>query len=221
MKLYARNASTERRIPYGIDLMHRLGHFSETAVFAEEFAPFQERLVSSYQARQKADIALLKRRSDVAVRGLHIDRQVRDFARHARAVGGGAKSPLYRALFPEGLEDVVRPKGPGQLPLLTSLILRLSEHAAAEPVRRDWHAPLIELQEDFRGAVQALDKAEAAQREAFDRERVAREEHRIAVNRIDGGLQRLYAADRSMLKLFQPGRGLTTKRGPSPKAEAA
>lgn len=150
----------------------------ETQGLAAAFKPAHDALDAARTVREKAEDALAEPRTLARFAEMGLELIVRDIAAKAhdldRKVGGEL---VFKAIFPNGLDAEVRPRGAGQMTAATTLRGRLDSQPAAAPVKalllKDLDAALAALGaslEKRRMAEQALGLARAAEdgaRETF------------------------------------------------------
>jgi hypothetical protein len=155
-----------------------LGRGQETQGLATAFKPAQDALTSARTKREQAEDALSEPRTLARFAEMALEVILRDIAAKAHEFDRKAGGELvFKAIFPMGLDPVVRPRGDGQMTAATALRGRLDSQPAAAPVKalllKDLDAALAALGtalESRRMAEQALGLARAAEdgaRETF------------------------------------------------------
>lgn len=206
MRLYSRKAGSETRIAYGTETLVGLRQFEETAPLAASFEPVNARLQAAYSARRDAEGAQLESRVQVRFADWKFDQEVRSVFRAAQVADGGKTGNITRALFPEGLNEVVVPSGPSQHAVSVKLINRAKACTVpgAEKVIGE-HLPRIErASAALKAALDERDRLEGARAVAFAAEESAREDHEAAISKLMGEVRALYPRDRKRWDLIFP-----------------
>lgn len=155
-----------------------LGRGPETQGLAAAFKPAQEALAAARIVREQAEDALTEPRTLTRFAETALEVVLRDIAAKAhdydRKAGGDL---VFKAIFPNGLDAEVRPRGAGQLTAAMALRGRLDQQPAAAPVKAQFLkdldtavAALGSALESRRMAEQTLGLARAAEdgaRETF------------------------------------------------------
>lgn len=117
--------------------MTALGLNSETKGLADAFRPSFEALALAKAAREQAEEGLIAPRAAARFAEAGLEVVVRDIAAQAHASDRQAGGDLvFKAIFPNGLDAEVRPRGAAQLTAATALRGRLDKQPAAAPVKR-------------------------------------------------------------------------------------
>ena len=152
-----------------------------TKGLASAFQPTHAALASAKTAREQAEDALAAPRVAARFSEFALERVIRQISLLAHSADNkGDSGPAFRALFPNGLDAELRPRGAAQLSATTALRERLNSQPAAAGVKAQTLA--------------ALDSAIAALGGALESRRMAERAHGIARAVEDGARETFVAA---------------------------
>lgn len=141
-----------------------LGQNAETKGLGDAFRPSHEALAVAKAAREQAEEGLIEPRAAARFAEAGLEVVLRDIAAQAHAsdrqAGGG--DLVFKAIFPNGLDAEVRPRGAAQLSAATLLRSRLDKQPAAAPVKASWQGKLDEAMAKLGAALAARGAAEQA-----------------------------------------------------------
>jgi hypothetical protein len=140
-----------------------LSRAEDTKGLATAFKPAVDDLAAAHAARERAEEALLEPRVTARFAESALEAVLREVASAAhsndRKTGGGL---VFKAIFPNGLDAEVRPRGSGQLTASTGLRERLNSQPAAAAVKAQWLRELDTAVATLGTALEARRMAEQA-----------------------------------------------------------
>jgi hypothetical protein len=223
MRKYATNASSELRLAYGQELIIGLRVIDDTAPLADALQEVQETLETRLDERLAADATLTRARVALRFADYTLDRMIRGVRRHAELLDGGRVGPLTTAVFPDGLVAETVPTGERQERRARALLARVHElgTANAETLRAQMLEPLAAAVETFAKSRASYDAAFEDVETRFARERLARDAHRLQVERTMAHVRALFPDDPSMRELFFPDVSRSSRAKDEPPVEEA
>lgn len=153
----------------GSGMLLALGKFHLAALEQDEatkglalgFKPTVEALASAKAAREQAEQGLIQPRVAARFAEFAVEIVLRDIAFMARNADNRAGGDLvFRAVFPNGLDAEVRPRGAAQLAASQALRTRLDAQPAAAPIKAQALKPLDDALAALGAALEARRKAE-------------------------------------------------------------
>jgi len=133
MRKYPPRAGAHHRTLYGIALIAGLEQFEATRPLAAGFRTLNDALIALLLEKPPLLTALTVARAGVRVGDYQFDRVVRQIDRACQLADGGARGPVFRAVFPDHVSCVVSPTGVGQVAAGDAFVRRL-EAAGVEGV---------------------------------------------------------------------------------------
>jgi hypothetical protein len=169
MQTVAVTMSSRSLLKVGKFHLASVGRGPETQGLGAAFKPAHDALVAARAARELAEDALIEPRANARFAEAALEAVLRDVAAEAHSQDRKSSGELaFKAIFPNGLDAEVRPRGPGQLTVATALRSRLESQPAAAAVKaaklKDLDAAMATLGsalETRRMAQQALGLARA------------------------------------------------------------
>lgn len=180
-----------------------LGRGPETQGLATAFKLAHDALTVAHAAREQAEDALVEPRANVRFVEAELEMVLRDVAdeahRQDRRTSG---EQAFKAIFPDGLDPEVRPRGTGQLAVATALRSRLDLQPAAAVVKglklKDLDAAIAALA----SALEARRMAEQALGLARANEDGARETFVSSYDGNAGAIRQLFPRNRARQNLY-------------------
>lgn len=206
MKKYNPKANSPARVDYGTELCAGLARFPETAPLATDMASLDDQLFAQYLARLGTRKSLVNARVALRFADYDADQTLRGLARACEEADGTKGGPIFKSVFKDGLTAAVRPEGARQIPATEKIAKNLAESAVpgADAIRATW-APKVD------GALTALSDAAAAQKaakkaydDAFSAEVALRNQHWIAVDRVQGQVRAAFPGNPAKQDLVFP-----------------
>lgn len=219
MRKYPEQAGSEIRIAYGRELILGLETHAETKPLADAMRVAQDALLARYTERVADEETLTRARVTLRFADHALDRAVRVLRRQAELLDGGRVGPLTLAVFPDGLVAETAPTGEHQERRARALVARVRELtvAHADALRAQALDALVIALDAFSTARAAYDTANASVSSRFAKERLARDAHRIQLQRTIGEMTTLFPDDRAMRDLFFPDVRTPGPRAPEPE----
>jgi hypothetical protein len=139
-----------------------VGQADSTRALVAALGPTLDALAAAKAAREQAEQALIAPRVAARFAEYALDSVLREIASLARTCDNKAGGDLvFRALFPNGLDAEVRPRGATQLAAASALRSRLDSQPAASVVKAQ---ALAELDAAVANLTRALDARKSAER---------------------------------------------------------
>jgi len=223
MRKYATNASSELRLAYGQELIIGLRIMDETAPLADALEEVQATLETRLDERLGADATLTRARVALRFADYTLDRMIRGVRRHTELLDGGRVGPLTQATFPDGLVAETVPTGERQERRARALCARVRELgvANADALRTQALEPLAAAVETFAKSRANYDAALEDVETRFARERLARDAHRLQVERTMGHVRALFPDDPTIRELFFPDVSRSSRAKDEPTGDEA
>jgi len=206
MRKYPAGAGAQHRALYGIALTAGLEQFEATRPLAAGFRTINDALIALQLEKSPLLTALTVARAGVRVGDYQFDRVVRQIDRACQLADGGARGPVFRAVFPDHVSCVVSPTGVGQVAAGDAFVRRL-EAAGVEGVaaiREAWLPELKTRLADLKAAVAARDEAGVKLAGYRAREEALCEDHELALERVMGQVRTLYPRQRDLWNAIFP-----------------
>ncbi|EYF07908.1 hypothetical protein [Chondromyces apiculatus] len=206
MRRYRNNAGSPVRTDYGIGLQTGLRAFPETTPLATAFEVLNDGLETAHLERQARRKPMVQARARVRFGNYHVDQAIRMTHNAAQNADGGRRGPLTIALFPEGLTEVVAPKGAAQIAPTEELLDRFakSKLPAMVPLRAEW-VPRIETElARLQQAAATYEAARKAYVDAYTEEVAQRAEHARQVDRLMGLVRAEFPRDKAKQDVIFP-----------------
>lgn len=206
MRNYHATASSAARFEYGIELHAGLVQFPETADAAAEVLAINDALHAQFQKRIGLLVPVVKTRATLRFAEYHVDGVLRSAFRAAQVEDGGRTGRISQAVFPNGIRDVTRPAGKGQVKPTKEVIerLALSKSPGIDEYRNVWLPKLEAALGQLEMAVVDHETATLAHQEAFAEERALRELHHETIDKIMGMVRTAFPRDRRMQDVVFP-----------------
>jgi len=179
-----------------------LAQSDATKGLATAFQPTQDALAAAKTGREQAEDALIAPRVGARFAEFGLERVLRQIALQAHAADNNTDhGAAFKALFPNGLDAELRPRGAAQLTASTALRGRLDTQPAAAGVKaqcmKDFDAALATLG----GALEARRMAERALGIARATEDGARETFISAYDSNAGAIRQMFPRNRAQQDL--------------------
>jgi hypothetical protein len=175
-----------------------LAQSAETKGLATAFQPTQDALASATAARERAEVDLAAPRVAARFSEFALERAIREIALLAHGADNNTGSgPTFRALFPEGLDAELRPRGAAQLAAANRLRARLNGQPAAVGVRGQVATTFDSALAALGAALEARQTAERALGIARANEDGARETFVAAYDSNAGAIRQLFPRQRA------------------------
>lgn len=206
MRNYRKNAATEGRLDYGMELVAGLQLFPETEALAPDFEQLQGELEQAHEARRALRKPLVKARVGLRLASYLTDQAIRTCSRAAEVADGNRRGPIHEIVFPRGLTPVVVPVGARQVPPTEKLIERLStsKHPGVAALAAEQKPKLDAALAQLQAAAAAHLAARKAHDAAFQEEVALRDEHRRHIDRLMGHVRAAFPGDRTRQDLVFP-----------------
>lgn len=180
-----------------------LGRNEETTGLATAFRPAVDGLAAAKRAREQAEDALIEPRAAVRFTEDALEVVLRDIAAEARSFDRKAGGDLvFKALFPNGVDAEVRPRGPAQLTVSTALRGRLDTQPSAAAVKALFLTALDAAMAGLGAALDARRKAEDALGSARAVEDGARETFVSSYDSNAGAIRQMFPRNRVRQDLY-------------------
>lgn len=198
MRKYRKNAATQVRTDYGIDLVEGLNAFPETASFSAGLAQRNDALDAAFATRQLARRPLVKARAKVRISNFLADSELRAYSRACELADGGRRGPVFDAAFPAGLVEVVAPVGKAQAAATKTLIDRVTQSklAGLAALNGQWLPRLQAAHDRIAAAGQEYQSALQRYQTAFGEEVALRDDHALLVDTLMGQVRATFPNDR-------------------------
>lgn len=198
MRKYRKNAATQIRTDYGVDLVEGLNAFPETASFSPGLAQRNDALDVAFAARQAARRPLVKARAKVRISNFLADGELRAYARACETADGGRRGPIFDAAFPAGLVEVIAPVGKAQAAATKTLIDRVTQSklASLAALNAQWLPRLQTAHDRIAAAAQAYQAALQGYQTAFGEEVALRDDHALLIDTLMGQVRATFPNDR-------------------------
>ena len=206
MRKYPAGAGAHHRTLYGIALIAGLEQFEATRPLAADFQALNDALITLQLEKAPLLTALTIARAGVRVSDYQFDRVVRQLDRACQLADGGARGPVFRAVFPENVGCVVSPTGVGQVAAGDAFVRRL-EASGIEGVaalREAWLPELRTRLADLKAAVAAREAAGVKLAGYRAREEALCEDHELALERVMGQVRALFPRQRELWNAIFP-----------------
>jgi hypothetical protein len=180
-----------------------LGRNQETQGLASAFKPAHDALVAARAAREQAEDALIGPRANARFAEAALEATLRDVAAEAHSQDRKTSGELaFKAIFPNGLDAEIRPRGPSQFTVATALRARLDSQPTAAAVKalklKDLDAALATLG----SALEARRMAEQALGLARANEDGARETFVSSYDSNAGAIRQIFPRNRPRQDLY-------------------
>ncbi len=180
-----------------------VGRSPETQGLGTAFKPAHDGLAAARAARELAEDALIEPRANVRFVEAELEMVLRDIADEAHRQDRRASGELaFKAIFPNGLDAEVRPRGPGQLTVATALRVRLDSLPAAAAVKAVKLKDLDAAMAALGAALEARRMAEQALGLARANEDGARETFVSSYDSNAGAIRQLFPRNRARQNLY-------------------
>jgi hypothetical protein len=205
-----------------------LGRKPETSGLVTAIKPAVDALAAARTAREQAEDALIEPRAVACFAEAGLEAVLRDIAAEAHSCDRGVGGDLiFRAIFPDGLDAEVRPRGAAQLAVSTALRGRLASQPAAAPVKARWLEELDKAMAALGDALEARRSGERTLGLARAAEDGARETFVASYDSNAGAIRQMFPRNRVRQNLyfdqFRGGRSSgedTPEPPPEPNADA-
>jgi hypothetical protein len=206
MRKYHGTASSSARFQYGVELHAGLAQFPETADAAADVLAVNDALHAQFQKRLGLVVPVVKTRAALRFAEYHVDSVLRSAFHAAQIEDGGRSGRVCQAVFPEGIREVTRPAGRGQVKPTKDVIerLKLAKVAGVDDYRQVWLPKLESALEQLEGSIAAHEAATLAHQDAFAEERALREAHHETVDKVIGMVRAAFPRDRNMQDVIFP-----------------
>lgn len=175
-----------------------LAQSQELKGLAVAFQPTQDALASAKAAREQAEDALAAPRVTARFSEFALERVIRRLAFMAHTVDNNTDSgPAFRALFPDGLDAELRPRGNTQVVAASGLRARLDGQPAAAGLRAEGASLLDPAIAALAAALEARRMAERALGIARANEDGARETFVAAYDSNAGAIRQMFPRQRA------------------------
>jgi hypothetical protein len=175
----------------------------ETRPLISAFQPVHEDLQTAAAARVMAEDAMGAPRVVVRFVEKGLERVIREIALLAHTVDNNTTSgPAFKALFPNGLDGEIRPRGAAQVDSAQTLRERLDSQPAAAKVKAQVMDKLDKALSEFKAAVDARQAAETKLSQARAAESGARERFVKVYDSNMGAIRQLFPRDRDQQDLY-------------------
>lgn len=206
MRKYRPTAASPVRVDFGVELDAGLRHFPETTVYAADFEKLNNDLFAQYLVRLGARKPMVAARVPVRFANFEADRVIRACAHAAEEADGGKGGPIFKSILKDGLNAAVKPDGVQQIPATQTVIKDMNESAAygIDAFRTAW---LPRLQDALAVLQKAADVLEARRKDylaAFSDENALRNQHRTAIERLQGQVRTAFPGNTALQDLVFP-----------------
>lgn len=175
----------------------------ETQGLAIAFSPAVDELVAALAKREQAEDALVAPRVAARFAESRLELILREIASQARSSDRKAGGDFaFRAIFPNGLDAEVRPRGAGQLSASMLLRERLSSQPAAATVKAQWLKELDATMAALGSALEARRMAEQALGIARAAEDAARETFVSSYDSNAGAIRQMFPRNRERQDMY-------------------
>jgi hypothetical protein len=203
MQNMRRSMSSGTMVRAGRNHLTALDRTPETKHLIDAFQPVQENLQISAAARVMAEDAMGAPRVVVRFVERDLEKVIREIAFMAHAADNNATSgPAFKALFPDGLDGVVRPLGAAQVAAAQALRQRLDSQPAAATIKAQVMEKLDKAIAAFKASVDARQAADTRVSETRAVELGARERFIKAYDSNIGAIRQIFPRDRDQQDLY-------------------
>lgn len=212
MYKYAPDASSEVRIAYALDLLTGLRFFSECTALADTLDAENTRLQNIVDQRTQHNRALLLARSQLRINEFLLEESIRTLSRATELMDGG-RGAMYNNLFPEGITPIIAPFGTKQAAPAQALLQRLESGKLAgfDALREAQLTPYKAAVTRFQESVQNYQNSRDKDVTLFATEQQIRNDHRLAVERIEGSIMQIFAGNKRKQTAIFPSAPRRTK----------
>jgi hypothetical protein len=187
----------------GRDHLTALAQTPETKALIDAFQPAKEDLQAAAAARVLAEDAMGAPRVVVRFSEKALEKVIREVALSAHTVDNNTTTgPAFKALFPNGLDAEVSPRGAAQIAAAVSLRERLDTQPAATKVKAQVMDKFDQAFTAFKLAIDAPHAAETKLSQAHAAESGARERFVKAYDSNMGAIRQLFPRDRVQQDLY-------------------
>lgn len=206
MRKYGENASSQVRIQYGYELEASLSQEPQLASTASIVRSQTAALESAYEARVKAERAMVQPKVQVRFADWRVDGTVRLVAKTAELADGGKRGPISRGLLPDGMSPLVAPVGTAQLQTTKDFVLRAKACTVpgAEKVCAETLPRVEEAMGQLETAMKARQAAEAVYVSARAAEVAAQQDHELMIEKVMGLVRSTFPKERARWDLIFP-----------------
>jgi hypothetical protein len=180
-----------------------LGRTEETKPLVGTFQPVYDNLLSAVGTHAEADAVFRDAGVGVLFAEELLEHAIREVSLRAHAIDDNAiTGPAYKALFPDGLDVVLRPVGASQAEVAVALRGRLETQPAAAMVKAQSMDDLDKSLVVFKTSLDARAAAETRLSQARNAESGARERFIAAYDSNIGAIRQLFPRNRKRQDLF-------------------
>jgi hypothetical protein len=196
-------AASDTMLSSGSNHLTALDQTAETKTLISAFQPVQEDLQAAAAARVLAEKAMGAPRVVVRFTEKGLEKVIREIALLSHTTDNNATTgPAFKALFPNGLDAEVSPRGAAQIAAAVSLRERLDTQPAATKVKAQVMDKFDQAFMAFKLAIDARQAAETKLSQARAAESGARERFVKAYDSNMGAIRQLFPRDRVQQDLY-------------------
>lgn len=223
MLLYRKGAATPIRVAFAEELALGCERFPETADIAPAATAANEPLEAAHAARVAKEKPLRLARVGRRFAEFDVETVVRDVYGACKRADGNRVGPIVKVVFPKGLAVVVAPSGKAQLDAVDALERRINGATDAKlaPLKADFAARLGAAASAFASAETAYRDAYKAWSDAFDEERLRRDDHYRTMDKLFGLIRAAFPTDAARREVVVPEgpNGKRSKKGDDDETE--
>jgi hypothetical protein len=195
--------ASDTMLSSGSNHLTALKQTEETKPLISVFQPVHQELRVSAAARVLAEEAMGAPRVVVRFSEKALEKVIREIALSAHTVDNNATGgPAFKALFPNGLEAELSPRGVAQVVAAVNLRARLDSQPAAAKVKTQVMDKFDQALSVFKLAIDARQAAESNLTQARAAELGARERYVKAYDSNIGAIRQLFPRDRDQQDLY-------------------